>query len=273
MDLSQFDLTKIQEIQQDFVLETSNLKTIEKCCMSAQQHCRMIGIVGHAGYGKTKSLQYYASQQRNVYYFVVPKSASPKKIYFHLLNIVGFSSISFKGTDLNSLIMGLSHHLNQSGKKNLLICDEAGKFNHHQLLYLHELRDNTKASTGIVLVGPPYFRSNLEDWTTKQKEGIPELWRRIQTWIALNAPSMEEKRAFCLESGIIGNELIHQLCVNNVRLDQIENQIVEFKLAAQEYLQETATDHSNSIKLIESDKEDDHKQVIKKRKKNLSSRR
>jgi DNA transposition AAA+ family ATPase len=154
----------------------------------------MISFIGDSGYGKTKSLQYFAAKKRNVYYLVVEKSMTSKRFYVELLNVLGFTN-SFRGSDLNNLIKSISFHLSQSKQSNLLIIDEAGKFNANQLLFLHEIRDSTKNNTGIVLSGPPYFNKNIEDWKLAGREGIPELYRRIQAWIQIQEPSMKEKKA------------------------------------------------------------------------------
>jgi len=103
----------------------------------------VIAFIGDSGFGKTKSLPYFLNKNRNVYYVVVEKSMTSRKFYIELLNILGFTN-TFGGSDLNNLIKSISFHLNQSKQPNLLIIDEAGKFSANQLLYLHEIRDNTK---------------------------------------------------------------------------------------------------------------------------------
>ena len=101
--------------------------------------------------------------------------------------------MDFRDAGLNGLIRALSYHQNKSKTKDLVIIDEAGKFSQMNLLYSHERRDNTKETTGVVLVGQPYFQNNLDRWRRKGKEGVPELWQRIQSWIELKAPSTAEK--------------------------------------------------------------------------------
>lgn len=191
MDLNNFDLNLIKKPPVNLVLETNALSTIIENCENALEYKRLIAFIGYPGFGKTRSLEYFASKKKNVFYVVVEKSMTSKRFYIQLLNVLGFTN-SFSGSDLNSLIRSISFHLSQSKQNNLLIIDEAGKFDSNQLLFLHEIRDNTKNNTGIILSGPPYFQKNVEEWKLAGKDGIPELYRRIQSWINLPEPTRKE---------------------------------------------------------------------------------
>lgn len=238
MDLSNFDLSLIKKPPVNLILDTNVLRTINENCQDALEYHRMISFIGDPGFGKTKSLQYYSSKRRNVYYLVVEKSMTSKKFYIELLNVLGFTN-SFRGSELNNLIKSISFHLSQSKQPNLLIIDEAGKFNANQLLYLHELRDNTKNNTGIILSGPPYFKKNMDDWKLSGREGVPELYRRIQSWIPLQEPTMKEKKAYCSEFGIL-NDLADELCDECKDFGTLENKILEVRIAVIKYLKATS---------------------------------
>lgn len=119
MDLSQFDMEKILHIEQEFLIETSNLKTVVECCTEAKQYSRMIGIIGEPGYGKTKSLDYYRSNHDDTFYLVVEKSMKSKQVYIDLLQQTGLNSMDFREAGLNGLIRALAYHLNKSKTKNL----------------------------------------------------------------------------------------------------------------------------------------------------------
>ena len=75
----------------------------------------------------------------------------------------------------------------------MLIIDEAGKFSPRMLEYLHELRDLTTDTTGIILAGPEYFEEHLINWKDKKVTGIPEVYSRITTWVKLRPPTSNEK--------------------------------------------------------------------------------
>jgi hypothetical protein len=157
-----------------------------------------------------------------------------RQFYIELLKVLGFTN-TFGGSNLNNLIKSISFHLSQSKQPNLLIIDEAGKFSAGQLLYLHEIRDNTRNNTGIVLSGPPYFRKNIENWKLAEKQGVPELYRRIQSWIVLEQPTMKEKRAFCAEHGIL-SDLAEEICQESRDFGTLENKILESRIAVLKYL-------------------------------------
>lgn len=234
MDLTNFDLSLIRKPPLELVLDTNVLKTITENCQDALEYHRMISFIGDSGFGKTKSLQYFAARKRNVYYLVVEKSMTSKRFYVELLKVLGFTN-SFRGSELNSLIKSISFHLCQSKLPNLLIVDEAGKFSASQLLFLHEIRDNTKSNTGIVLSGPPYFNKNMDDWRLAGREGIPELYRRIQAWIPLREPTIKEKRAYCTEFGIL-NDLADELVDESRDFGTLDNKILEVRIAVMKYL-------------------------------------
>lgn len=237
MDLDSFDLALIKKPPVGLVLETNALRTITENCQDAPEYHRMIAFLGDPGFGKTKSLEYFSSKRRNVYYVVVEKSMTSKKFYVELLNVLGFTN-SFRGSDLNNLIKSISFHLRQSKQPNLLIIDEAGKFNANQLLFLHELRDNTMNNTGIILSGPPYFKKNIDGWKLSGREGIPELYRRIQSWIPLQEPTMKEKKAYCQEYGIL-NDLAEELSDECSDFGTLDNKILEVRIAVIKYLRTT----------------------------------
>ena len=238
MNLSNFNIDLIKNPPIGLTLETTVLKTIYENCYDALIFNRMIAFIGNSGFGKTKSLEYFRQKNLNVYYVVVEKSMTSKRFYIELLKVLGFTN-TFGGSDLHNLIKSISFHLSQSKTPNLLIIDEAGKFSSDQILFLHEIRDNTKNNTGIILCGPPYFKKNIEDWKLAEKQGIPELYRRIQSWIVLEEPTMKEKKVFCEENGII-SELAEELCRESKDFGTLENKILESRIAAIKYLKFTA---------------------------------
>ena len=229
MDLTNFDLALIRKPPSGLVLETNTLKTITENCQDALDYKRMIAFIGDSGFGKTKSLEYFSAKKGNDYYVVVEKSMTSRRFYIELLNVLGISN-SFKGSSLNNLIKSISFRLNNTKETNLLIMDEAGKFTPNQLLFLHEIRDNTKNNTGIILTGPPYFKKNMENWKLAGKDGIPELYRRIQAWISLPEPTLKEKRAYCAEFGIL-NQAADELSAECRDFGTLENKILEIRIA------------------------------------------
>ena len=178
------------------LVRTSNLDTIHAICNDASKTHKMVGIIGYTGAGKTKALTSYLSNP-NTFYVVCKKTMKPKQFFQKILLVMG---INYSGT-IYELIERISEELN-SLENPLLIIDEAGKLTHTMMLYLHDLRDSTMETTGIILAGVEYFKTNLEKVVSKQKEGMPEFFRRVMTWQVLNPPTYAEIQAICKANGL-----------------------------------------------------------------------
>lgn len=237
LDLSHFDLEAIRT-DKKLVLETNGLNTIIRCCTTVQEHNLFFGITGEPGFGKSLSFDYYQQNHPNVLFVTVEKSMNSKDMYFDLARQLGIKEIDFSKTQLNAMIRAVSFALNNTGANNLIIIDEAGKFNSRKLLFLHELRDATKHTTGIIIAGPMYFRRKIESWTEDQKEGIPELYRRIQSWINIDPPTKDEMIAFCKGKGIKDNTLIRAIINESANFGELDNKVTQARIFV---LQELST--------------------------------
>jgi len=230
ISLADFDAEKIKDINRDILLTTNSLNTITKCCTEAQKYNLMIGITGEPGFGKSAAFNHYNLNNENVYHLTVEKSMSSKEVYSNLNTLLGINIIDLTNISLNAIIKTIAYTLNSSGENNLLIFDEAGKFTANKLLFLHELRDATKKTTGIIVAGPPYFKKNIEKWKQEQIEGIPEVFRRIQLWVEIDPPTKKEKEILCREKGIINDFLIKSIAKECYSFGDLENKILEARL-------------------------------------------
>ncbi len=208
----------------DFILSTSNFNTIQALCKEAYKRSKMIGLVGYPGAGKTTALQEFAESTGKAYYVRVTASMSARHFYSLILNEMGVES-KHQGTSLHDLINNISYRLNYNSLKKLIIIDEAGKFKPKFLEYLHELRDNTMSTTGIIISGPEYFKDNLIKWKTRGVIGIPELYRRINYWEELSLPTKAETRAFCHKFKIDDEGLVEELAKTCENYSEILNSI------------------------------------------------
>ncbi|WP_375577736.1 ATP-binding protein [Marivirga tractuosa] len=188
------------------IYDLNNFSSIINSCANAQTKKLMIGIIGYPGAGKTAALQYYSQNNRNVYYLRVRKSMTAKDFYIRLLESMGLKN-TMRELPIHFIMNKIAGNLNLSTKPNLIIIDEAGKFKPKQLEYIHELRDMTDGTTGIVLAGPEYFRDNLDSWKKDNVIGIPELHRRIFDFIELDRPKYAEVKLLCSEYGVKDEKL------------------------------------------------------------------
>lgn len=207
---------------------TRNFTIVSNTCKDARNQSKMIAIIGYPGAGKTTALLHFYKKNENTFYVKVLPSMSPRVFYSTILQNMGIPDQQ-NGVTLHSLIQKIAFNLNNSNGKNLLIIDEAGKFTKRMLEYIHELRDLTEESTGIILAGPDYFKSNLHKWNNKNLDGMPEIFRRIQNWQHLKKPNKSEVIAICEAYGLTEkttSDRLFGLCKN---FGELHNQIMEFK--------------------------------------------
>ena len=110
----------------------------------------------------------------------------------------------------------------------LLIIDEAGKLSHNLILDLHDLRNSTMNSLGMVLAGCEYFKENLEKGVQKDKQGIPEFYSRIITWQTLGTPSKVEVHAI-MNANNVDINTVDKKRFNNFR--EVYNVVSEYRIA------------------------------------------
>lgn len=215
-------------MNQNKLVDTQNFTIISNTCNDAKNQSKMIAIIGYPGAGKTTALNYYYEKNPNTYYVKVQPSMRPKIFYSTILQSMGIPDQQ-NGVALHFLIKKIAFQLNQSNEKNLLIIDEAGKFTSRMLEYIHELRDLTSETTGIILAGPDYFQINLKKWVNSNKDGMPEIYRRINGWQPLLKMTKAEVVAMCEVYGLknknIQNDLF-RLCTN---FGELHNRIMEIK--------------------------------------------
>ncbi len=181
------------------VYQTADLVSVFNQCETTRKNRLMTGLLADTGMGKTTSLRAY-SMRENVYMVTVDKTMNAKRLFLAILKTMG---IPFDG-NIHDVMLRIAEELNRI-ESPLLIIDEAGKLNHVMMLYLHDLREYTRANCGILLAGMPYFRKNLQKFSDKQKEGCAEFMRRINLWHELKGLSRKETEVICRDNGIADN--------------------------------------------------------------------
>lgn len=208
------------------IFETDNYVRTQSVCEDALAKLRMHTIIGYPGAGKTVALKSFARKRDLAYYLRVKKSMETKDFYMEILKSMGVINQD-RSVSLFNLIRKIVWMLNESGGKNLLIIDEAGKFKPEQLEYIHELRDETEKSTGIILAGPEYFFDNLTLWKNKSVIGIPEVFRRIHSFVWLDSPKKHEIKAICNNYGIAKPEAVREF-YSCSSFSELTNRIVDY---------------------------------------------
>ena len=205
------------------IFETSDLTSVFNQCDKTRQYKLMTGLIADTGMGKSTSLRAY-SMRENVFFVQVDKTMNAKRLFIAIMREM---QIAFEG-NIHDIMLKIAESLNRI-ESPLLIIDEAGKLNHAMLLYLHDLREYTKANCGILLSGMPYFKRNLLKNSHRQKEGYAEFYRRINIWHELKGLSRKETEIVCRENGITGqcNAYFGSRfadLMNKILLEQITNE-------------------------------------------------
>lgn len=207
----------------DTIYQSFDFVDTFRACDKARKYRLMVGITADTGMGKTTALRTY-SRQKNVYYVSYDKTMRAAQFFVELLKEL---SVSFSGS-LNEMMNRVAEELNRK-ESPLLIIDECGKLTHSMILYLQVLRDKTLFNCGIILAGMPYFKSNLQKFATREKEGYAEFLRRVNVWhtyIGLQAKEIEE---ICRLNGITDKEKIREL-KRNKRFGDLMNEIYLYKI-------------------------------------------
>lgn len=192
------------------IFETDNFITIQNICTKARDKKRMYAIIGYEGAGKTIALQYFKRNHKNVYYVKLGKSVGIKPFYLSILNQLGLCNTP-SDAPIGFILNKIAENLNANRAANLIIIDEAGKLKPGQLEHIHDLRDRTEHTTGIIVAGPGYFQDNVERWSEKNIVGIPEFHSRVYDFERLERPTKREVVALCKAYDIKEKKTINRI--------------------------------------------------------------
>ena len=191
-------MEKIKKI----ILETDNYLTTQLACTNAMINKEMIAIIGPSGSGKTTGFSSFQDKYpENVYVVNARKSMNARLFYSSITNSIADESYN-PSLPLYFCLKKAANVFLEDSSNKLLIIDEAGKFSPAMLEYLHEFREMTRETTGIILGGVEYFQTNLMMWNIKNKPGMPEVYSRISAWQTLNKPQYNEVVALIQAYGI-----------------------------------------------------------------------
>lgn len=179
------------------IVGTANHETIQRINAEAKIKKRLVAVLGYPGAGKTLGHGYFHENHLNTYKIEATSSMRRKEFLSEILSQMG---CYFEGT-IFEMVATIAYELSLKDKP-LIIIDEISKLGHNSLMDIHDLRNRTMGICGIVLSGCPYFKTNLEKEKNRQKQGIPELYSRVQAWYELEPPTKAEIAAICNANGV-----------------------------------------------------------------------
>lgn len=196
------------------IVGTSNYNSVKNICEKTQRNNQMNVVIGYTGAGKTVSLSDYYHATENAYYVTCKNSMNRKQFLGAILAEMGVNFMS----NVYDMVSKIADMMNERPGA-LLMIDEAGKVNTNVLLDLHDIRNETMGSAGILLAGCEYFQSNIEKAVAKEKIGYPEFHSRITNWNILSKPTKAEITAICNANGVTDEATVKELCrLPNYRL-------------------------------------------------------
>ncbi|MBB6107666.1 AAA domain-containing protein [Mucilaginibacter lappiensis] len=245
INLNDFDLKKITNLDLEFYMETTNFLITQKACTECLRFSRMISMLGGPGFGKSNALTYFANNNANTYYVLVSESMSPRELLIKILEVMGFQN-KHSSSSVYNLIQSIGYFLSTEAKKSLLIIDEAGRLSNKNLMNFHDLRNSLNKSAGIMFVGPFYFKSKIENMVRKNVQGIPELNSRINSWISLECPTLAEQAEYCFHRGILNKRIANSLIIRDQNLRKLKERIDEIGITVIEMLESKESNHSKN---------------------------
>ncbi|NHA04887.1 ATP-binding protein [Mucilaginibacter sp. HC2] len=247
-----FDLDEIVKIKQELHLETTSFLTIMNVCEDALTYSGMVGIIGDTGNGKTNPLKFFSEKRSNVYYVRVLKSMTPKSLFNHVLEVLGIEN-RYSESNVYNIIKSIAYYFNSFQSNALLIIDEAGRLSNNSLMHFHDLRNETSEKLGVVFAAPGYFKLNVEKMVKGNIQGMPEFYSRIELWIEIDSPSIEEQVEFCIHRGVKSEDLIMSIIKENQSFRRLASKLKNFGKMAIRYLK----NNPDNLKGTESPSEKD----------------
>lgn len=215
------------------IFETNNYRLINKICDQSRFEKSMLAIIGIPGIGKTTALVDYAARNKNTFYIRVRKSMSTKDFYVELLAAISHGEHE-RDLTINFILNKIQYIL-KTRKNSLLLVDETGRLTNAQMGFIHEMRDLTENSTGIILAGPSYFQDNLEKWKRLNVVGIPEVYRRIEEFYELSNVMLGEVTAICRHYRILNKKDIKKIYKSCESFSDVFNSIKKFLREEKEF--------------------------------------
>lgn len=198
------NVTTKEPAKKDWVIVgTSNFNSIQKECKRAKEQRLMIGIIGSTGAGKTTALKHFHNENPDTYLVTCSRTMKTKQLLAEILRAFGISYIASDFEMMKMIVETINRKDNI-----LLIIDEASKLTPNALMYLQDIWDGIEENAGLVLAGVEYLYSNMKKGAERNKQGIPEFYGRITSWLELTEPTATEIKAVCQYNGIESPEKV-----------------------------------------------------------------
>ena len=159
---------------------TEQLKRTLATLEDAKEYGYTNVITGETGCGKSFACKLFASQYPiDTFIITVSQSDTIGDLIDKVLDTLKLPSAKSKSKRLNDITKHM-RNLKHQGLKPMLMFDEAEYMKQPALCAMKEFYDNLQNVCSIIMIGTDQLIRNLDKMRRKNKDGIPQLYRRIK---------------------------------------------------------------------------------------------
>ena len=137
-------------------------------------------LIGETGCGKTYIAELFSRKHPiDLFLITVGQSDNIGDLFDKVLEKIKIPSAKTKSKKMRDIVAHLKA-LKLEGHKPMLIFDEAEYMKQPALCAMKELYDNLNGICSIVMIGTDQLIKNIERLKKRNKDGIPQLYRRIK---------------------------------------------------------------------------------------------
>lgn len=159
---------------------TDQMKRILATLEDAKQFGYTNVIIGETGSGKTYISRKFAEKNDSVYIITIGQSDNIGDILDKICIELKINPGKTRSKKIRGVISTMTYKKADDHLQPMLIFDEAEYMKQPALCAMKELYDHLNGICSIVLIGTEQLILNIERMRKRNKEGIPQLYRRIK---------------------------------------------------------------------------------------------
>lgn len=169
-------------------------------------------IIGETGSGKTFITDIFRKNNPvDVYMVTVGSQDTIRDLIEKIMDSLKLQSpVKTKSGKIQEIVRFFKKQ-KLSGMKPMLIIDECEYLRQPALCSIKEFFDNLKGTAALIMIGTDQLINNIEKLRRRNKDGIPQLYRRIKFGIRVLTPIDKSYRMFISQYNITDRQIIRFL--------------------------------------------------------------